>query len=319
MNIDLTALTDNFLKDEQLKNRRNQGFKTMKRGLPKFTNYITDNEIHLPALNVKDALNYQKYLIETGRKDGNPYSSRTILSYLYSAGCFCSYLKKVHIIRANPFKEIRKVRQKKSLPKHILKEKEMDDFLSFVSRFYEAEGLLNQISRYRFHVLFELMYSTGLRICETAGLKVDDIDFARNAVIVREGKGGRERIAFLNDYAKEVLRIYIDRFRKLTFNEYNDKNGDLLFGISLSNMQRAVNIKLKEYAEVHKIKSFSSHGFRHAVGYHLLRAGCNIRHIQQILGHERLRSTEVYTKVDKEDLKNVIDTYHPRKWREKKL
>jgi integrase/recombinase XerC len=57
-----------------------------------------------------------------------------------------------------------------------------------------------------------------------------------------------------------------------------------------------------------------SHGFRHALGYHLLRAGCNIRHIQSILGHRQLRNTEIYTKVENEDLKHVVDACHPRKW-----
>lgn len=319
MTLNINNLINDFFKHEQLKNRRIQGLKTLKRTLPKFIKYIHDNNITLSAINVKEARSFQKYLIDTGRNDGKPYTNITILSYIYSAACFCEYLKKKNIILSNPFKEIKKVKPNKKLPKYILKQKEMHDFLIFVSRFYESKGLYNQITRYKLHVMFELMYSTGLRISEVASLKVHDIDFARSVVILKEGKGGRERIAFLNEYAKEILRIYINRFRKLIFNEYNDKNGDILFGISLSNLRRSINIKLKELTEKHKIKNFTSHGFRHAVGYHLLKAGCNIRFIQQILGHERLRSTEIYTKVDKEDLKNVIDAYHPRKWREKKL
>jgi site-specific recombinase XerD len=72
------------------------------------------------------------------------------------------------------------------------------------------------------------------------------------------------------------------------------------------------NEELKQYGE------YTTHFFRHSVGYHLLKAGCDIRYIQEILGHERLRSTEVYTKVDKEDLLGVIDKYHPRQWHERK-
>ena len=62
---------------------------------------------------------------------------------------------------------------------------------------------------------------------------------------------------------------------------------------------------------------FSSHNFRHAVGYHLLRAGCDIRYIQSILGHKKLSSTQIYTRVDKEDLRRIIDKYHPRFWRKR--
>jgi site-specific recombinase XerD len=63
------------------------------------------------------------------------------------------------------------------------------------------------------------------------------------------------------------------------------------------------------------LPEFTSHGFRHCVGYHLLRAGCQVRYIQEILGHEHIQSTEVYTKIDKENLKAVLDQYHPRRWK----
>jgi integrase/recombinase XerD len=76
-----------------------------------------------------------------------------------------------------------------------------------------------------------------------------------------------------------------------------------------------VNAELAKAVKKLSMKRITSHVFRHAFGFHMLRAGCDIRHIQAFLGHESLSSTEVYTKVEKEDLKRVIDTYHPRRWR----
>ena len=150
-----------------------------------------------------------------------------------------------------------------------------------------------------------------------AALKVADIDLNRGLVRVEEGKGGAERTAYLNDYAREVLRLYIERVRALIFTDWHRRNNDLLFGTRWDRLYHLVNDTLKEVTARLSLGEFSSHGFRHALGYHLLRAGCNIRHIQEILGHKLLRNTEIYTKVDKEDLRNILDTHHPRRFKER--
>lgn len=131
-------------------------------------------------------------------------------------------------------------------------------------------------------------------------------------------KGGRERVAFLGEYAKELLTIYVHRMRPLIFTELNERNSHLLFGVKRVGLNEVVNATLNRVARKLGHKGFTSHKFRHALGYHLLRAGCGIRHIQEILGHKCLRSTEVYTKVDKEELKKVLDTCHPRQWKRSK-
>jgi integrase/recombinase XerC len=171
--------------------------------------------------------------------------------------------------------------------------------------------------RYRMHVIAELMYSTGLRVSEVAGLKPSDVDFARSVVNVRDGKGGYARVAFLNEYAREVLRLYAEKMRLLVMNELNRNRSEYLFGAGWKNFKRTVNRYLAAASRKLALPALTSHSFRHALGYHLLRAGCNIRHIQEILGHRRLKNTEVYTKVDKEDLRKVLDNCHPRQWKRK--
>jgi site-specific recombinase XerD len=315
MSEELKNLTAAFLAEEELKKRRPQGFKTLKRGLPRFIQYVSEHGYSLAGFGAKEALGYQKYLIEGGRRDGKPYRDKTILSLLYSATCFCAYLTRKGFMHSNPFREIPKLRTKKRLPKNLLKEQELADFLSFTGRFYEEESLVNQITRYKLHLVFELQYSTGLRISEVASLKVEDVELLRGFVQVRDGKGGKERVVFLNEYTKGLLTLYLKRFRTLTFNEGNEKNATLLLGMKPGNLVHKVNTKLKKLTKAYGIERISSHHFRHAYGYHMLRAGCNIRHIQQLLGHEQLRTTEIYTKVDKEDLKKVLDACHPRRWR----
>ncbi len=161
-------------------------------------------------------------------------------------------------------------------------------------------------------IICELLYSTGLRISEAVALKTEDIDLIRGTVSVIGGKGGFNRTALLNDYARIILSIYINEIRPLILTEWHDDS--LLFGtVSWGRFGKFVNEGLKEYSTELKLPAIRSHGFRHALGYHLLRSGCPIRSIQEILGHKALKNTEIYTRVDKEDLKGVLDRFHPRK------
>jgi integrase/recombinase XerD len=101
--------------------------------------------------------------------------------------------------------------------------------------------------------------------------------------------------------------------RPLVFNKHHEKMKDHLFGTNWRTLTGFLNTILKRESCRVLGKELKSHDFRRALGYHLLRAGCSIRHIQSILGHEDIKSTEAYTKVDKEDLKKVFDQYHPRR------
>lgn len=190
----------------------------------------------------------------------------------------------------------------------------MEKLLDLLARFDGEHDLKKAKSAYRVHVVAELMYSTGMRVSEVAGLRLADLDFGKGIVYVNCGKGGENRIAWLNDYAGAVLRLYVTKMRKVMANEWNERNEELLFGVRWGSFARMVNKRLGQAAKKLEMSGFTSHGFRHAVGYHLLRAGCNIRYIQEILGHKLLRNTEIYTKVDSSDLRSVLDNCHPRKW-----
>ena len=304
-----------YLEEEALRGHTKQGMESMGRAVPKLFSYLEKHGLSVNEVGAREALEYQGWLIETGRNDGGRYSSKTILAFLFAASSFYEFLKRRKMIATNPFKEIKKIRLEKSLPFGLLKEKEMDVFLEKLKQWWEEKNGKNRITRYKVHVIAELQYATGLRIAEAASLKIEDIDFIRGIIHIREGKGGRERVAFLGEYAKELLKIYIDRMRPIIFSELNDKNTKLLFGVKRQGLNEVVNAMLNRIARKLGHKGFTSHKFRHALGYHLLRAGCSIRYIQEILGHKCLRSTEVYTKVDKEELKKVLDTCHPRQWK----
>lgn len=309
-------LLKKYIAYAKIKGHRQQGIIGLRTRIPKLFEFLNEKEILPHELGVKQAQEFQGWMIETGKQDGGKYSKNSVLAYLAAASALCAYLKQKGILKSNPFKEIRKVRRDRKIPRNLLKEKEMNHLLGELEKFGEG-NLKNRIINYRIHVIAELMYATGLRISEVAALTPEDMDLQRGTVSVCDGKSGKSRIVFLNDYAREVLRIYVEQMRDLVFSEWNERNAGLLFGVQWAWLARPVNRVLNNTAKKCGYEGFTSHGFRHCLGYHLLRAGCNIRYIQQLLGHAHLKNTEIYTKVEKEDLKQVLDTFHPRKWKRK--
>jgi site-specific recombinase XerD len=170
-----------------------------------------------------------------------------------------------------------------------------------------------KILHYKVHVIAELQYSTGLRIGEVAEIKEEDIDFDKSMIWVRKGKGLKSRMVFLNDYARMVLKFYVEEMKELVSGNYSRKN-EGIFGAGGSRLRENMRNVLNPVMKKLDYDPISSHGFRHALGFHLLRAGCDIRYIQEILGHKSIGTTEIYTKIDKEDLKKVLDDFHPRQW-----
>lgn len=307
-------LLDEFIEEERLKGKKTEA-SALKYRINRLIKYLRENDIEFNELRVKEAQGYQGWLIETGRKDGDKYTAGSIINFIKKAVVFYDFLKKKGLVYANPFKDIKKIRVPKKVPRNILKEKEMNIFLEALSCFDKEPGVKNRIRMYRVHVISELMYSTGLRVNETASLKEEDVDFSRGVIELRSGKGGKARTVFLNEYASGVLRLYTERIRTHTFRSYTNK--ELLFGVSGKTLCIVLNRELKRKALELGLSAVTSHGFRHAFGFHLLRAGCDIRYIQELLGHSRIKDTEVYTRVEKQDLKAVLDKYHPRQFMRK--
>jgi len=314
MNEKYTNLFKEYLKQARLAGHTVQGLMGLRSRVPKFFIFLEEKNFEIYQIGIREAQDYQGWLIAAGRNDGGKYSPKTVNAYLISASNFYEFVKRKGLAVSNPFKEIKRMRIDKKLPRNLLKEDEMNLFLEKLAQYEKEESLKTRITRYKVHVAAELMYATGLRISEVAHLRPEDINFTKGTVTVKEGKGGRTRTAWLNDYAKEVLQLYVDDMREVVFNEWNERN-NTLFGVTWQVFEKIVSKVLKKVAAELKLPVLTPHGFRHALGYHLLRAGCNIRYIQEILGHKLLRNTEIYTKVDKEDLKKVLDTYHPRKFR----
>lgn len=291
---------------------QNKEIKNPKFAIKIFFDYLNDNELDFTRIKIQQAQDFQTYLVtKTNAKGKIYYSKRSVGTIVGSITAFYDYLARIKIIYANPFLEVKKLRSPKVLPKNILNEEKTDKLLKSLKDFQKGKNLLEKKALYKAHIVSELMYSTGARINEIAKLKLDDIDFIRGVVRITDSKSRQMREAVLNEYAGKVLRIFVDEMREgINFGKNNADNL-LLFGAK-TNLKTWLNAILNKRSKKLKLGKYSSHHIRHSVGAHLLKNGCDIRFIQEILGHKRLSSTQVYTQIEKEDLRNVIDKYHPR-------
>lgn len=164
----------------------------------------------------------------------------------------------------------------------------------------------------RSRAILEVMYGCGLRVSEVTGLRIShlylDVDFVK--VI---GKGDKERLVPIGGSAKKWLVMYIDQVRR--HGHIDPKQADIVylnkFGRQLSRI--SVFTMVKEVAREAGIrKNISPHTFRHSFATHLVEGGANLRAVQQMLGHESITTTEIYTHLSKEILRETVLQYHPR-------
>ncbi|PXW13484.1 MULTISPECIES: site-specific tyrosine recombinase XerD [Chryseobacterium] len=164
----------------------------------------------------------------------------------------------------------------------------------------------------RNHSIIEVLYGCGLRVSELIDLKISNINFKEQYIKVH-GKGNKTRFVPLADYTADLLESYIKEVRSK--GKINKKYEDTLFlnsrGTSMSRVIVFLIIKeLTDKAGVNK--KISPHTFRHSFATHLLQNGADLRYIQEMLGHSSITTTEIYTHLKTEELRDVILSYHPR-------
>jgi len=295
-----------------------QGFAKLKDMTRRVLAWFDEEELTLAEVRIADAIRYEAALSTRLTKDGTQIQAGTMRTYLKTARRLFDYLVRTEQITSNPFREIRYPRLPEHLSRNLLSEAQMGRLLHELGRFDELPTEAGRLRRYRVHVVAEFLYASGLRIAEAASLVEANLDLPRRLIHVPEGKGGRPRTAFLTSYAADVMATYLARGRAFVLGNHPRGHGETLFGADKSRLAAVVNSELKAVCTALELPVITSHGFRHSLGTHLLRSGCDMRHIQAILGHEALQTTQVYTRVDKDDLKRSLDEHHPRQWGKEK-
>jgi site-specific recombinase XerD len=283
------------------------------RDIKTFFAWIDTERLEYSRVRIKEAQDFQGWLLQLNSKGGTAYAKGTVLNIIKAATGFYEFLKTKNMAHTNPFTGIVKVKDRRKMPANIIRENEMDALLRELSCFENEPTNKKTVVMYRMHVLAELLYSTGMRIHEAGAIRAEDVDFDEGTIRLTVTKEGKPRNVFLNEYAKKTLRLYVTKIRPLVTYEY--VKSDTLFNAEGDSLMLLMNRTLAEVCARIGIKRITCHGFRHSFGFHMLRAGCPMRYIQDFLGHSSLRHTELYTRVEKEDLRNVVERYHPRKWK----
>lgn len=212
------------------------------------------------------------------------------------------------LIVVDPTASVRRESRRRWQPANVISESEMAALLAAVDTDDEI-GL-------RDYALFELMYSTGLRCAEVSALDLHDVDLAEGIVLVRNGKGAKQRLVPIGESAVEALRRYLIFARPLLaksariqalflIGRCRGKGTRLGDGGIVAIVERAA-----QRARI--TRRVTPHTFRHSFATHLLRAGADLRHVQELLGHSRIDTTECYTHLDVEDLAAAHARSHPR-------
>lgn len=274
---------------------------------------LGDNTINSYMLDLEDFFKTFNGSIEScTKKDILAYISSinglevsTVNRHISSLKSFFNYLVDESIIKVSPTEEVSSLKKTKKLPKY-LSISEVDKLLNIP---------LNSEFDYRNKAMLELMYGTGLRVSELVSIEYSNIDF-ENSIIRVNGKGKKERIIPLGEVASYYLKIYLSDYRSklLKRNTYNQ--------VFLNNHGKPItrqgfNYILENIRELTGIeKEITPHVLRHSFATHLLEGGADIRSIQEMLGHENISTTNIYTEVVNDVLRSNYEMYHNRSHKE---
>jgi integrase/recombinase XerC len=219
---------------------------------------------------------------------------------------YFQFLVREGVIELNPAKLVSTPRLEKKLPRHLSIEEAI--------KFIETPDTDTDLGK-RDRAMLELMYATGVRVSELTKMDLSDIDF-KNKLIRVTGKRRKERIVPFGDPASEALKTYLSaRDRFLNHAPVSEREPEAVFlnyqgtRITTRSVGRMVEKYIRICAGMHNV---SPHALRHSFATHLLDSGADLRDIQELLGHARLSSTQIYTHVSMEKLIEVYDKAHPK-------
>ena len=288
---------NNFI--EYLKYQRNYSDFTCnnyKKDLNEYNSFILSNKINYKNMDYNEA---KEYVIYLNKKND---AKSTISRKLSSLRTFYKYLVLNNKVESNPFLLVSSPKKEKRIPKFI-NYNNMEEILN-VPNIKTKEGQ-------RERVILEVLYASGVRVSELVNIKLKDIDFSNKNILIF-GKGSKERLVSFGDYALEYINLYLKEGRNLLLDGV--KSDYLIVGKKSEKLtRRRVEQIVDDIIKRTSIKlNITPHMFRHTFATHLLDNGCDLLVVQELLGHASLSSTEIYTHVSNEHLREVYLKCHPR-------
>lgn len=279
-----------------------------------FLAWAEDKGLSLAGLKKQDLLAYQTELFTLRKSDGRPYSAGFQVNRFSALKSFFGFLTRRLLILQDPTAGLERPRLETRLPRTILTPRE-------ARRILEAPGARTPLAL-RDRAILETLYATGIRASELIALSPFDVDTEERTLRVVRGKGGKDRNVPLTPAAADAIEAYLAQGRprllsvtrtgsgvypaKAQKRLFVSPRGGVLYRATLDKV-------VHRWAQKAGIKKrVTPHIFRHSVATHLLKRGADIRHIQALLGHQSLSTTERYTRVEISDLQAVVRRAHPR-------
>ena len=296
---DLRKLVQNWL--EQLEVQLRYSEHTVicyRRDMCDFLNFLSNHESDIVDLEILKNLKLSDFRAWLSHRVNNDLSARSNARALSSVKSFFYYLAKLNLINTKIVDSVRRSKLSKLLPKPIPE----DNVMRFLNQKFYFENDPQWVTN-RDRALYTLLYSTGLRINEALNIKTRDIE---QEMKIR-GKGKKDRIVLLFPVTLERIKTYINTC------PYDLKDGFLFVGVRGKKLSASsVDYRLKRLQILNDLPEHSSaHAFRHSFATHLIQKGADLRSVQELLGHESLETTQIYTDVDNYNLLKIYEKTHP--------
>ncbi len=293
----MNRLIDEFVKYLSIqKNYSDMTTLNYKKDLEEYSIFLKSKDYKYDKIDYKKCIDYLLFLDEKKLK------KTSISRRLSSLRTFYKFLVLNNYTKSNPFMLV-------SSPK---KEKRIPSFINYegIEEIFNIPNT-DTIDGQREKVIIEVLYGAGIRVSELVNIKMKDIDFDNKTILIF-GKGSKERIVSFGEPAKDAMKKYINDARKKYL-----KNNESEYLIVGNNTDRLTTRRIEQIIDKLITKTsikmnVTPHMFRHTFATHLLDNGCNLIAVQELLGHESLSSTEIYTHVSNEHLREVYMKCHPR-------
>lgn len=234
-------------------------------------------------------------------KDKN-LTKKTISRKISGVRSFYRFLLKEGYINKNPLLTLELPKVEKRLPTFLTEEEALK-----LINFPDKKTILGL----RDNLILKMLYSTGMRVSELVSLRISELDLDKGEVVIK-GKGNKERVVFLPEDILEDIKFYIQKRKKNSNFLFLNRKGKLL-------TDKGIRLLVEKYAKkVIPYKKITPHTLRHTFATHLLTNGADLRSVQELLGHTKLSTTQIYTHLTKENLKKVYENFHPHSQKSEK-
>lgn len=308
----LMNTNESYLKSylDHLKIERNYSPNTLqayRRDLSRYVLFIGERNKTLDLVEMKDITDYIDYL-RTEANGGQGLSATSTARAVAAIRSWHRFLVLENILQHDVAQEVKPPGLPKRLPKALS--------VAEVAQLIQVSGQKQNTSSLRDQAIVELLYSTGARISELIGLDVDDIDLSIQSSVRLLGKGNKERIVPIGSYAVNAVGAYLTRCRPLLISKskfgtpalfLNSRGGRLSRQSVWMLLQRCA-----QEANLVRSEDISPHVLRHSFATHLLSGGADIRVVQELLGHASVATTQLYTLVTIDSIREVYNQAHPR-------